>query len=170
MSACLYLSRHLGRIGKRACFTSSLQSFVPVSTSAVRVSSETFFERNERLKRPLSPHLTIYKPQLTSILSVTHRATGIVLSGGLYGFAIGMLALPASFPYYFAYFQTLQIAAPVIFSLKFALAWNLFYHGANGVRHLFWDMGYGYDLKNLYLSGYLVLGFSLGASLIAAAM
>ncbi|CAL1273507.1 unnamed protein product [Larinioides sclopetarius] len=79
-----------------------------------------------------------------------------------------MLALPAQFPYYFEYFQTLHIAAPVIFSLKFALAWNLFYHGANGVRHLFWDMGYGYDLKNLYLSGYLVLGFSLAASLIAA--
>ncbi|GBL89482.1 hypothetical protein AVEN_87826-1 [Araneus ventricosus] len=83
MSACLYLSRHLGRIGSKACFTSSLQSFVPVTTSAARVASETFFEKNERLQRPLSPHLTIYKLQLTSVLSVTHRATGIVLSTGI---------------------------------------------------------------------------------------
>ncbi|GFU52574.1 succinate dehydrogenase cytochrome b560 subunit, mitochondrial [Nephila pilipes] len=170
MSAFLSLSRQLGRVGYRACFPSSFQSHLPVTTSAARVATETFFEKNERLKRPLSPHLSIYKPQLTWLLSGTHRATAIVLSGGLYAFAIGMLALPAQFPHYFEYFQTLHIAAPIIFSLKFALAWTTFYHSANGVRHLFWDMGYGYDLKTLYISGYSVLGISLAASLLAASM
>ncbi|GFX41947.1 succinate dehydrogenase cytochrome b560 subunit, mitochondrial [Trichonephila clavipes] len=170
MSAFLILSRQLGRVGRRACFSASFQSHLPVTTSAARVATETFFEKNERLKRPLSPHLSIYKLQITTLLSVTHRATGIVLSGGLYAFSIGMLALPGHFPYYFEYFQTLHIAAPIIFSLKFALAWTTLYHSANGIRHLFWDMGYGYDMKNLYMSGYLVLGISLVSSLIAASL
>ncbi|GIY51564.1 succinate dehydrogenase cytochrome b560 subunit, mitochondrial [Caerostris darwini] len=170
MSACLLLSRNLGRIGYRACLSSSLQKFVPLTTSVARATSDNFFEKNEKLKRPLSPHLTIYRLQLTSMLSLTHRATGIVLTGGLYAFAIGMLALPGSFPYYFESFQALHIAAPVIFSLKFSLAWVTFYHSLNGIRHLFWDMGYGYDLKNLYLSGYIVLGTSLAASLLAASI
>ncbi|KFM78486.1 Succinate dehydrogenase cytochrome b560 subunit, mitochondrial, partial [Stegodyphus mimosarum] len=170
----LYLTcyRYLGRQNIKQILSSmsAFNSTLPFNTSAVIQTGETFFEKNERLKRPLSPHLSIYKLQLTSILSVTHRFTGLVLSGGLYGLSIGMLVLPSRFPYYIDYLQSLHISSALIFSLKFALAWTVFYHTANGVRHLAWDMGYGYDLKNLYLSGYLVLGTSLVASAIAAAM
>ncbi|XP_054723768.1 succinate dehydrogenase cytochrome b560 subunit, mitochondrial-like [Uloborus diversus] len=148
---------------------SALHSDKFVSTSS-RKESETFFEKNERLKRPMSPHLTIYKPQLTSMLSITHRATGIVLSGALYTLSIGMLILPANFPYYINYLQSLHLPSALILSFKFALAWSFMYHTANGIRHLAWDMGYGFELKNLYMSGYLVVGSSVIASLLAASM
>ncbi|KAG8199548.1 hypothetical protein JTE90_009389 [Oedothorax gibbosus] len=172
MNIYVNLSRQFGRLGSKTCFSSTCfrQSFMPVTSSASKLAEETFIEKNERLKRPLSPHLTIYKPQITTMLSITHRATGLILTGGLYALSVGMLLLPAPYPYYIDYLQSMHLAAPLIFSFKFALAWTTLYHTANGIRHLAWDMGYGYDLKHLYISGYLVLGFSLGASLLAASL
>ena len=100
---------------------------------------EEFYSKNERLKRPTSPHLTIYKFQMTSVLSVTHRATGIIQSGLLYGSAIGAMALPGTFPQYLAMLQELHIGAPILFTAKFALAWPFTYHLLNGIRHLVMD-------------------------------
>ncbi len=53
-----------------------------------RIQREEFFAKNTRLDRPVSPHLTIYKPQLTSMLSITHRGTGCFQSALLSGFAV----------------------------------------------------------------------------------
>lgn len=148
----------------RALFTS------PSAAALKAQSAEDFWAKNKRLRRPLSPHLTIYKPQITSLLSVTHRGTGLALAGLLYGFGIGTVVLPGSFPHYLEMIQALHFGGAIILSVKFILAWPFMFHLCNGVRHLAWDMGYGFTLRNLYKSGYMVLASSFILSGIVAVM
>lgn len=129
---------------------------------------ETFWKKNERLARPMSPHLTIYKPQLTSMLSISHRGTGVALSVLLSGFGIGMLALPSTYPYYLGLVHDMQFGPALIYSAKFLIAFPFFFHTFNGVRHLIWDLGYGFSLRHLYQSGWSVVAISTLASAIAA--
>ena len=105
--------------------------------------------------RPLSPHLQIYKPQLTSVLSISHRITGVILSllAVLLPIALFILSMGQN------YFNLLLIIFNHIF-VKIILLGSLFvlvYHLLNGIRHLFWDLGYGLDIKESYFSGYLVI-------------
>jgi len=132
--------------------------------------SEDFWDKNKRLNRPTSPHLTIYKFQITSVLSVTHRGTGLALSGLLSGFAITMLALPQGFPHYYNLMSSCSAGIPGLFAAKFILAFPFMFHFANGIRHLAWDLGKGFQLNELYTSGYTVVGVSLLLALAAAAM
>ncbi|KAG8230602.1 hypothetical protein J437_LFUL004515 [Ladona fulva] len=135
-----------------------------VTTVKKDTGDETFFQRNERLNRPLSPHLTIYKPQLTSLLSLSHRATGMIMSGYMYAFGIGVLALPSTFPHFI---EGLGHVSPgVVFILKLGVAFPFAYHYCNGVRHLLWDLGKGLKLKEVYQSGYAVLGSSAALALL----
>lgn len=105
--------------------------------------------------RPLSPHLQVYRPQLTSILSITHRGTGIFLALGALYLVCWLLAI-ASGPE--AYASVSAFSASIIGRLLL-LGWtfSLFYHLANGIRHLVWDAGVGLDLKTTYMSGWLVV-------------
>lgn len=105
--------------------------------------------------RPLSPHLQVYRPQLTSILSITHRGTGIFLALGALYLVSWLLAI-ASGPD--AYASVSAFSASIIGRLLL-LGWtfSLFYHLANGIRHLVWDAGLGLDLKTAYMSGWLVV-------------
>merc|ERR1712142_369949 len=149
----------------RALFTS------PIVGGGMKLKkNEDFWHKNERLKRPMSPHLTIYKPQVTSMLSITHRGTGVALSVLMSAFSIGMLCLPNSYPYYLAYIQSLQFGTPLIFMAKMALAWPFMFHTCNGIRHLFWDLGYGFSLRALYQTGYVVVGTSTLLALGIAAL
>ena len=101
-------------------------------------------------KRPLSPHLQIYRPQLTSVLSITHRLTGFALS-------LVILLSPA-----ILYFLTLSKDShtPVMNLFQnsfvklvlFLAIFGLSYHLCNGIRHLAWDAGYGLDLDSSYKS------------------
>lgn len=145
-----------------------------VTTSSVCAmkaqSAEDYWAKNKRLRRPVSPHLTIYKPQVTSMLSLSHRGTGLILSVIMSGFSIGMLALPNSYPFYLELIQSMQYGGVAIFGAKFLLAFPFMFHLTNGVRHLVWDMGYGFTLRTLYKSGYIVLGLSLLLAGVAAAM
>ncbi|XP_071523245.1 succinate dehydrogenase cytochrome b560 subunit, mitochondrial-like [Panulirus ornatus] len=145
--------------------------FTTPSAAALKAqSAEDFWAKNKRLRRPVSPHMTIYKPQITSLLSLTHRASGIVLSGVLSAFSIGMLALPGSYPYYLGLVQTMEFGGLIIFGAKFCLALPFMYHLCNGIRHLVWDLGYGFTLRTLYKTGYAVVGLSLVLSGVVAAM
>ncbi len=118
-----------------------------------------------RVQRPLSPHLQIYRPQLTSVMSILHRMSGVALAGGtllLTWWLVAAVEGPEEF-------ETVQVIIGSWFGrlvlLGFTLA--LFYHLCNGIRHLIWDLGYGYELPAVYRSGKWVIGWTLGLTLIA---
>ena len=106
-------------------------------------------------QRPLSPHLQIYKWQLTSIMSIGHRASGIALSLGSFLIVIWLVTL-ATGPEYFSHVNKV-ISQWFGQLVLFGFSVVLFYHMLNGVRHLSWDLGYGFDLTTVYKTGYSVL-------------
>ena len=115
-------------------------------------------------QRPLSPHLQIYKHQLTSLLSILHRATGVALSIGSVILVSWVVALSLGETAYSSYSMIINswFGKLVLFGFTF----GLFYHLSNGIRHLFWDAGYGYDLKVAYTSGTLVIISSLTLTIV----
>ena len=109
--------------------------------------------------RPLSPHLQIYRPQLTSVLSITHRATGVALSLGT---VVLLYWLQAAARGPEAYAAAKALLGDGFVQLVLAgWSWAFFYHLCNGLRHLFWDAGKGFELTSVYASGYTVLGASV---------
>lgn len=106
--------------------------------------------------RPLSPHLQVYRPQLTSVLSIAHRLTGVALAVGTL-ILVYWLVAAAGGPE--AYLQAQGVLGNwLIQVLLFLWTFALFYHLANGIRHLAWDAGYGFDMTSVYLSGRIVVG------------
>jgi succinate dehydrogenase / fumarate reductase cytochrome b subunit len=95
-----------------------------------------------KIERPLSPHLQIYKPQITMVTSITHRATGIALGVGTLLLAWWLIAVAAGPEAYATVtaFTTSWFGQIILFGFT----WSLFYHLCNGIRHLFWDMGQGF--------------------------
>jgi len=153
------------RILQKSLLTTSSRSW-----AIQQYSAEEWERKNEKMGRPLSPHLTIYKFQLTSMLSITHRATGMGLHFGLLGFAGAMVLLPNSYPYYLTLLAGSGGGKALLVASKFIISWPFFFHTFNGIRHLVWDMGKGFSIKTLYKSGYAVVGLSILASLVAAVM
>ncbi|MDC1023213.1 succinate dehydrogenase, cytochrome b556 subunit [Alphaproteobacteria bacterium] len=99
--------------------------------------------------------MQIYKPQITSILSIFHRLTGISLSIGSLIIVAWTVSLSMGLESY-SYFMSIVdnwFVQIVIFGFVFAL----FYHFSNGIRHLFWDAGLGFELKSVYISGSIVV-------------
>ena len=123
---------------------------------------------NRPVHRPLSPHLQVYKPQLTSVLSILHRATGIALSVGALYLATWVIYAAAS-PRAYALFQgfNISIVGRIVLGGWLFCA---FYHLSNGIRHLFWDAGYGFELKDAYRSGWIVVIVSLIATALSWAV
>ncbi|TYC64063.1 succinate dehydrogenase, cytochrome b556 subunit [Stappia sp. BW2] len=109
--------------------------------------------------RPLSPHLQHYRPEITSILSVLHRATGIVLGLGAVGLAwwITALALGGSAQSVTHWLLTSWLGYLALFGWTFALGFHL----CNGVRHLFWDAGMGFEMDSVRRSGKAAVGGAL---------
>jgi succinate dehydrogenase / fumarate reductase cytochrome b subunit len=105
--------------------------------------------------RPTSPHLQIYRWQLTSVLSILHRLTGVFLSLGAVGLVVWLFAAALGSSV-FACIQAFLASWPGKLLL---LGWTfaLFYHLANGIRHLLWDAGFGFDLKTTYATGWAVV-------------
>jgi len=117
--------------------------------------------------RPLSPHLQIYKPQLTSVLSVSHRATGLALSVGTLLLTWWLLAA-ASGPEAYLHAQAFLGSWFGVLLLA-GWAYSLFFHLCNGVRHLLWDTGYGLDIATTYMTGWVVVAASACLTLLAVA-
>jgi succinate dehydrogenase / fumarate reductase, cytochrome b subunit len=108
---------------------------------------------------PLSPHLQVYRPQLTSVLSITHRLTGIALAAGTVMLLYWLVAAALGGERY-AEAQRCFAALPTqILLVGWTFAFH--YHLCNGVRHLFWDLGRGFTLTAAYRSGYLVVAASV---------
>lgn len=128
---------------------------------------------NDSIKknRPLSPHLQVYKVQMTSLLSILHRCTGMVLYGGAVLCTLWVLAL-AQGPAAYGIMQGF-VLHPLGLIILMGLSFSFFYHLCNGIRHLLWDVGVGYELVDVYKTGWIVVtssfvftGFSWGLGLI----
>jgi succinate dehydrogenase / fumarate reductase cytochrome b subunit len=113
--------------------------------------------------RPLSPHLGIYKWQLTMTLSIVHRATGIALAAGTLLLIWSLLAL-SNGPEAWAGVQAFCASKFGLF-LLFGWSWSLCYHLCNGIRHLAWDSGWGFDIPRAYLTGWTVVVLSAAMTL-----
>ena len=104
----------------------------------------------ERL-RPLSPNIQLYRPQLTSVLSILNRLTGILLSVGAVALVIWLLAAAAG-PQAYTVVQTALVSwigQVILFGCTFAF----FFHFLGGIRHLVWDTVHGFELRAIYMSG-----------------
>lgn len=109
--------------------------------------------------RPLSPHLQIYKLPLPALMSITHRLTGVVLSSGTVLLAFWLVMLSAG-ELAFATAQMI-LSHPLAMLVLAGYSAALFYHGCNGVRHLFWDMGKGLTIEAVYRSGKLAIAIAI---------
>jgi len=114
-------------------------------------------------ERPLSPHLSVYRPMYTTVLSILHRASGLYLSvcgflfvGWLFAAALG----PEAYACATAFFRSLALR--IVLALALAAFW---YHLFAGIRHLAWDAGYGFEKKSARLSGKVIVALSAAALL-----
>ena len=113
-------------------------------------------QNSTAIQRPLSPHLSIYRWQITMVMSITHRLTGIVLAVGTIGLSLVIFAVLAGAEAY----SYVEMVTGTIFGKFVLFIWSLclYYHLMNGIRHLFWDIGIGFSLKSTYISGYIAVG------------
>nr|YP_006234365.1 succinate dehydrogenase subunit 3 [Phlegmariurus squarrosus]AEV55711.1 succinate dehydrogenase subunit 3 [Phlegmariurus squarrosus] len=113
-----------------------------------------------KINRPLSPHLTIYKPQLTSTFPIFHRISGAFLATmvlfSILFFGIGDLSLTFYYSHTFVFFPTFYFHWFIILLVNLTLL-ALCYHPSNGVRHLWWDWGLFLELSRVYTSGIIML-------------
>ncbi|KAL5335796.1 hypothetical protein BJX70DRAFT_401223 [Aspergillus crustosus] len=141
------------------------------NATSTNTSDPTKILAEQRLRRPVAPHLTIYRPQITWYLSGLNRITGITLSGPLYLFATAYLAAPL-FGWHLesasvaAAFGALPVLAKVGIKSFFALPFT--FHSLNGLRHLMWDTGRGLTNKQVIQTGWTVVGLSITSALFLA--
>ena len=112
-------------------------------------------------KRPLSPFMIgpYYRPQLTSMMSILHRATGVALAVGSLVLAAWLVAAAGSAQAYESFAACLGSLPGRIALFGFSAC--LVYHFLTGIRHLFWDAGHGFEIPKAYASGYAVLALSV---------
>ena len=118
-----------------------------------------------QVERPLSPHLQIYKPQISSVLSILHRLTGFGLGVGSLLLAWWLVAA-AYGPDAFAVVQGF-VASWFGRLILLGFTFAFFYHLANGIRHLFWDIGKGFELKTADMTGWLALLSAVALTVLA---
>jgi succinate dehydrogenase / fumarate reductase cytochrome b subunit len=112
--------------------------------------------------RPLSPHMSVWRWHITMLTSILHRATGMALYVGALiaaGWVASLAAGPRSFATYGA-----ALASPLGQLVMFGLLVSLFYHLANGIRHLAWDAGKGFEPKTADMTGVAAIVFGVVAA------
>jgi succinate dehydrogenase / fumarate reductase cytochrome b subunit len=110
-------------------------------------------------ERPLSPHLQVYRWQITMVMSILHRATGVALTVGAFGLAWWLVSLALGGET--AARAMACVGSPIGLLFVFAFSLSLMYHFFNGIRHLLWDVGRGYDIPSVYKTGYTVAGLTV---------
>lgn len=118
--------------------------------------------------RPLSPHIQIYKMPFTAVLSISHRITGVVMAVGTLVLAYWLVSA-AYGPDAYATAQAVLGSVPGRL-LLFGWSVALFYHLCNGIRHMFWDAGMGFEIRDAVKSGYLTVGAALALTIMAWAI
>src|ERR1700722_6148366 len=109
--------------------------------------------------RPLSPFIQIYRWPITMATSIAHRVTGLALVAGTLIFAWWRLSLAAG-PQYYDTFSAIA-RHPVAQIVLFGFVWSLAYHLLNGIRHLAWDVGLGFDIRTADRTAVAVIALSL---------
>ena len=109
--------------------------------------------------RPLSPHLQVYRLPLPAIMSIMHRISGAVLATGSVLLALWLVMLAAGADWFAV--AAAVLAHPLGKLVLFGYSLALVYHGLNGVRHMMWDLCLGLEIRQVYASGYAVLGLTL---------
>ena len=112
--------------------------------------------------RPLSPHISVYRWPITMTLSILHRATGVAMSVGLVVLAAWLVAAASGAD---SYAQFTALASTLVGRLLL-IGWSyaFFYHLANGIRHLVWDTGRGFEKRQANASAWFVLTLSIGVT------
>jgi succinate dehydrogenase / fumarate reductase cytochrome b subunit len=105
--------------------------------------------------RPTSPHLSIYRPQISTVLSILHRFTGLALVAGAALMATWLASAAYAPGFYATLHNTLASPAGEVFLFGWTAAF--YYHLSNGIRHLFWDIGMGFTLPQMHRSGWAVI-------------
>jgi succinate dehydrogenase / fumarate reductase cytochrome b subunit len=105
-------------------------------------------------ERPLSPHLQVYRWQITMTMSILHRVSGVILTFGAFALAWWLMAVAAGGESYDRAARCLASPFGKIVLFGFSLA--LVYHLLNGIRHLLWDAGYGFEIPEFYRTGWTV--------------
>ena len=106
------------------------------------------------MQKPLSPHLQIYAPQLTSVLSILHRFTGVSFSAALALICAWLHALSEGPDSYFDFCT--WAGEPFIRGVLYTMLASVYYHMVNGIRYLLWSIGYGFELRSVYKGGWIV--------------
>jgi succinate dehydrogenase / fumarate reductase cytochrome b subunit len=107
------------------------------------------------VNRPLSPHLQVYQPQMSSITSIMHRMTGIALALGTLLLTLWLVCAAAGDSAFSVVQAFLASWIGILILIGFTAA--LFYHFCNGIRHLAWDAGHGFDLPAMHRNGWIVV-------------
>jgi succinate dehydrogenase / fumarate reductase cytochrome b subunit len=110
-------------------------------------------------ERPLSPHLQVYRWQITMTMSILHRASGLALVVGAFALAWWLLAVAAGGEAYAG--AAACLASPLGKFVLFGFSLSLVYHLLNGIRHLLWDAGWGFEIPEVYRSGWTVAGLTV---------
>ena len=114
--------------------------------------------------RPLSPHLGIYRWEISNSLSILHRMTGVMLSVGallLVGWLVSVVAGDDLYSTLYALLSSF-LGRLMLFGWTFCF----FYHFGNGIRHLFWDAGHGFEKQRARITGWMVVTFSIAMTLV----
>lgn len=122
----------------------------------------------EKRPRPRSPNIQIYRPQLTSVLSILNRITGIVLSACAVVLVLWLVAA-ATGPRAYIIVQA-AIGSGIGQILMLGASFAFFLHLCGGVRHLVWDTAHGFELRSIYISGWAVIAASIALTVAAWAI
>ncbi|KAI0983870.1 hypothetical protein GJ496_012011 [Pomphorhynchus laevis] len=135
---------------------------MPLSTVS---TISPYIERNEKLRRPVSPHFLIYKWPITSLTSGSHRATGVLMSLTTYGLSVAIYVATGHSQEIVDFIQNLSLHPSLFMAMKALFVWPLCYHIVYGIRHAIWDTGYGFQKKTFLTAGMLVVFTSVGIAL-----
>jgi len=109
----------------------------------------------ENKNNPLSPHLQIYSWNISSLLSITHRIVGVINTIAIIFICLWLILLSFGESNYELIQIFLQSFSGKFFTI--ALSWSFSFHILNEIRHLVWDMGYGFDLKTSQITGIITI-------------
>ncbi|XP_036345542.1 succinate dehydrogenase cytochrome b556 subunit-like [Rhagoletis pomonella] len=122
---------------------------------------ETHGTKNRRLGRFFAPSLTVYRPQLTSVLSISNRASSLLVTMYTWGLGIGALISSHDNAHFVTMLDGLQMSSASLFILKFMIAFPFAYHCCASVRVLTWETGNFLSLKGIYLTGYIAIAATI---------